>query len=506
MVPLFILLIASVSATEHAGVHVSIGEDLLTELQQTYLPGLLQKVNGLKLPDFSFASSELDIDFGFNFTDSILNEISVDEKNGILQFDPTNQAVNINLTNVTLLFNTAYSGQITLFGSESGNIKLSMENANIVISVGLGTNDQYQPTAEINSITIQLENSTVNIVSDDWLMKAINWFCNLLQVTNVDDWIIQEIAELAKSPINSLLSKFLSQNSYIATIDALGFDLGIDYHVFELEMKDNQGSQYLLASVNGTVFDAAHPSVKPDVAAPVPLPDFLTFDTVRAQAQSYVLDSALWAIQKNGILHYTLEPSVVPSSFPIKLSTTSFGLICPGLVTKYGYGKDIELNIHVDTAPSVSITNQLVSVDLAPSIDFMVDNNGAYERAFTLETGATLALNATISANTTDVFIAPYVDNSNSHFTRFAYSDSVIGAIELASIEGALNEAIYIAANIVNEYIREKGGVPIKLPSFLELDDFTLKYSNGFIEIDAEPIPEYKSAQPLVIKEKLATY
>ena len=197
---------------------------------------------------------------------------------------------------------------------------------------------------------------------------------------------------------------------------------------------------------------------------------------------------------------------MVPSTFPIKLSTTSFGLICPGLVKKYGYGKDIELNIHVDTAPSVSITDELVNADLSPSIDFMVDNNGTYERAFTLETDLVLGLNATISANVTDVFIAAYVDNSNSHFTRFAYSDSAIGPIELANIEGALNEAIYIAANIVNEYIREKGGIPIRLPSFIELDDFTLKYAKGFIEIDAEPIPEYKKSKPLVIKDKLTSY
>ena len=122
MVPLLLLLIASASASENAGVHVSIGEDLLTELQQTYLPGLIQKVNGLKLPEFSFAAEKLDIAFGFNFSESILSEISVDTNNGILQFDPVNQAVNINLTDVTLLFNTTYEGHITLFGTEGGKI------------------------------------------------------------------------------------------------------------------------------------------------------------------------------------------------------------------------------------------------------------------------------------------------------------------------------------------------------------------------------------------------
>ena len=85
-----------------------------------------------------------------------------------------------------------------------------MENANIVISVGLGTNDQFEPTAKINDITLQLKNSFVSIHSDDWLMKAINWFCNLLRVTNVDDWILNTVADLAKDPINSLLGNFLS--------------------------------------------------------------------------------------------------------------------------------------------------------------------------------------------------------------------------------------------------------------------------------------------------------
>jgi len=68
---------------------------------------------------------------------------------------------------------------------------------------------------------------------------------------------------------------------------------------------------------------------------------------------------------------------------------------------------------------------------LAPNIDFLVETADGMDRAFTLNTDLELGIAAGFTSNTTGLYILPTIDTTDTKFTKFDDSNSVIGDLDL---------------------------------------------------------------------------
>ena len=181
---------------------------------------------------------------------------------------------------------------------------------------------------------------------------------------------------------------------------------------------------------------------------------------------------------------------MLPKNFPMKLDTTEFSLLIPQLAQHYGMEKQMQLNVHNPTPPVMSNTNTTILIMLSPAIDFMVETAEGLNRAFTLNADLELGIAASFTSNTTGLYIVPTINQSDTKFTKFDDSNSVIGALDLESVETGFNGILTLIARFVDDYIDTRGGIYIKLPSFLQLKDLDIKSETGILEIDATPIPQ----------------
>ena len=483
------LLVAS-SASNTAGVRLSIGQGLLDELEQTYLPGLIAQLKNQTIPDVSIAKSGFLYHLDLNLTHVDIEAIDIDLETSLLQFDASKQTITLDLNNLNLTVNTDYDADVTLFGKNSGTASVTLSNAVIKVEIEVGSNGQHQATATIQSITDDLSHSKLNITSSSWLMKLLNSLGHMWPFDDINVWLVEEIIKLLRGTINGQINKLLGGLTYQAELKALGIDVGLDYHVSQLAVVQEAQDQYLEIAVNGTCYDAAHPDQQPNVTPPVELPDWMTSNDVRAQIQSYTLDTIFWVLATNDVLEFNITQSMLPANLPIKLDTTQFSLLIPQLSQHYGLEKQMQLNVHNPTPPVISNSNSTIQIMLAPDIDFLVETADGMDRAFTLNTDLELGIAAGFTSNTTGLYILPTIDTTDTKFTKFDDSNSVIGDLDLNQVEVGFNEILTLIGRFVDDFIDARGGVYINLPSWLQLKDLDIKTETGILEIDATPIPQ----------------
>lgn len=239
-------------------------------------------MEGLKLPDLDFEGHVLFEHFSFNFTNIVLETISVDTSSDLISFDASSQTILIDLKNQNLTFSLDYDIDATLFGRNTGSATLGLVNSNITVAVEVGSTANNTASLVITTLDIVLGDSGLHIVTDNWLTKIIQWFLEITPIAEFNKIVVDKLITLLRPLFNSILNKTLSNLSYniALEIDKL-IDLGFDFHVYENQILSDDKDTYLQLALNATFYDGANPGKKPDVPAPVVMPGFMTEDTIR---------------------------------------------------------------------------------------------------------------------------------------------------------------------------------------------------------------------------------
>jgi len=203
-----------------------------------------------------------------------------------------------------------------------------------------------------------------------------------------------------------------------------------------------------------------------------------------------VLNSGLWLFWQKGLLTYTLLPSDVPSSFPLRLNTNSFLTIAPQLPQRFP-GANMSLTVNASGQPRIAFDahgRNEMTTSIPSSLAFSVLlSNGTSVPAFTLEAPVDVANHVWVSKGATPG--ATEVIHANVTLlqcTPLTVLSSAVGPVKVgavSSLTGFLLSHVVVPA--ANKILAD--GFPIPTSSAgVGLDSVDLRLENDALVVRAD--------------------
>jgi hypothetical protein len=294
-----------------------------------------------------------------NFTTNVTDEGSIK-----FEIDQFNQGIRFEVSNIKLsiLFDWSYHGgfphlsdhgwgvglnTLTLSGTagfdfnRTGNGKLGASLTNFVNDLNVDSikfeGGHYQPLQSL----VNLLTSAVSPVVSSALSSAITTVISSL-INEVVDGLLQKLNTEATFPI----------------------PLPVPFNIAQVQMGLTgllTGPNYIGLQTTGAVqYKAEGAPACPLPVPPLPPTELATFDSsmLASSWNTYLLNTAWWTYSTAGLLKLVITPSMVPASFPLKLSTHSFChpiQLIPEMCRQY---PDNQMQIVIDLAPTPNASSQ----------------------------------------------------------------------------------------------------------------------------------------------------
>jgi hypothetical protein len=309
-----------------------------------------------------------------------------------------------------------------------------------------------------------------NIIKDvvDFFFK--NW---------VNGLVDKEVTSVLQSFINDDANKILAG---IPTTIPLHLKAPFDIAeiVFNMTGNPDYGSGFIGLDLLGAIVNTA--TQQP---APFPSPAIPHFSADSADhyveifLSPYVFESGFWVFQQAGLLHYTVNHNIIPSTFPIQLNTTAISIIAPGVVSKFpNEWFEIELVFPANGPPSVNASTSGISAAAPVQLAFNALTDSGPQNAFTLACEFTTALELSVVLNETSGYPAIAGNLSYLECPLSLYNTSV-GSVSYqlaaALVDFVLGDVLTPLANVVLHT-----GIPLPTTDGLTFTNTEIVYGNGY--------------------------
>ncbi|XP_077315167.1 bactericidal permeability-increasing protein-like isoform X2 [Lithobates pipiens] len=229
--------------------------------------------------------------------------------------------------------------------------------------------------------------------------------------------------------------------------------------------------------MKGEVFEIAHRATPPFSPPPLSLPDDHNL-MVYFAVSDYLFNTAGYVYQSAGKLVFNVTDDMVPKGSPMRLNTSTFGILIPQLEKMYP-DMLMKLVITSHSAPSLNINPGNVS--MAPLVDI---------QAYAILPNSSLAPLFLLNLKT-DVFANVAVNSSrivgNLKLSRvdIELKHSDVGPFSVGLIQTAVN--FYLLNTLlpkVNEKFNE--GIPLPLLDHVQLENLILKQYEHYLLLGAD--------------------
>eukprot|EP01016_Furgasonia_blochmanni_P017881 TRINITY_DN2052_c0_g1_i1.p1 TRINITY_DN2052_c0_g1~~TRINITY_DN2052_c0_g1_i1.p1 ORF type:complete len:353 (-),score=157.86 TRINITY_DN2052_c0_g1_i1:215-1273(-) len=310
---------------------------------------------------------------------------------------------------------------------------------------------------DLNCPNVTLESFTLNFTQFDinlgpgFLPGILNFFVGMAKSS-----IIGGIRSAIQGGINGAVKSYLQNLKLVSNVSIpignTSLDYAIDYSIAQaIGIKNN----HIEIFAKALFFDPKEGGKFPPVNPPKPLP---AYDTQKGGLQVAIsdvtIDSLLYLIHQSGILKYKVEGAKTQIE-TIKLDTTQFKYLIPGLYNTFGPDRPINIYAKTTTAPDMVFeATHAMDIVIAAEARFVVETENEGEKdAFTL----LLKLRTDIEPSLREDNL--YVAIENIAILEISASSSQIGNVPVDNLQTLLNSTFKILCKTITNYIEHNHGI-----------------------------------------------
>lgn len=282
------------------------------------------------------------------------------------------------------------------------------------------------------------------------------------------------LCQVAAGKVTTFLNNFFTTFNYqhALPLPAPFNKMVLDYHITGFNVVKSDAT-YLEASATGEVFraDGGH-DPNPHPVLPKLTAAQLAEMQVSAQVSEFTLNSLVWTLYTEGLLHYgPIAPSDLPSSLQSLLNTNTYKLLIPKLYFTHP-NTNMSLFVNATAEPKVAIVNGKVAVSVPLDLVFSIPQPSPKPSilAFSLTCPFTTTANMQLVGNN----ITAKVDSVNATFQAGLDPFGGLGPKVIKYLDPLLNQVLNgIVLPLVNLMLQRGFPLPsihASLPNIGQLD------------------------------------
>jgi len=451
------------------GVKVTISQGALTYLKDQMLPAAEEAALNASIPDME-ASTHIPVvgTVDLDLSQIKLNRLNV--SNSSIELTNGNTiVVAIQGLDLDLTLHWHYREHPWPHVSDSGNGEGSTSRSSGRISIQIGTDATGRPTAKISQVDFDLSDLDIHLSGGaSWLYNAI--------ISLFHGKIVDALEGALRDTLTGDVQKQLDE--LLATIpvqEPVGHYLAIDYSLAAeggfVITPDNQ----LLASSAGEFYPKdGQPGNTP--GSPVKMPDSVTDKQFQIFASSWSAESFGYAAFTAGICQMLVTKDKAPVLAQAFFTTDFYQPYAPGLVEKYGSGKDIAIYLSLQSQPKIEFS-QAEGVTVNVGVEMTIrgpTDSGSWEDAFTVLLMTTAAATAKVNGT----IISGEIENANA--TASLVSTNV-GDVDVSGLNDLVTFTIAMSLDTVNAILAK--GTTLPSMQGLTFKDPAILYRDGYIVV-----------------------
>ncbi|NXP12052.1 BPI protein, partial [Thinocorus orbignyianus] len=439
------------------GFVVRITQSGLDYAQQQGIAILEKELANVKLPDISSGSrlrfTGLDLrDFRFPYS----------------RISPVpNVGLRVSIANAYAKVNGNYRVKFGFIRS-SGSFDLTVDNANIDISLRLGNDTSGKPTVTTSGCSSHI--SKVRVRFSGSLGWLYNLFHKLIE-SKIRKILNDKVCGIVTKSVDKNLQPYVQTLPVTARIDAVA---GVDYSLVE---PPTATAQSLDVAMKGEFFYMANRSAAPFTPLQLTLPpdhDRMVY----FGASSYFFNTASFAYHEAGALVFEITDSMISKGNNFRLDTTTFSAFVPQLEELYPDMK-MKFRLFAPSPPLLSIGPGGLS--LFPVVDI---------QAYAILPNSSLAPLFLISVSgngsaVINVKSCHLVGSLKMSRMTLSLKHSDVGTFEVESLQSVIN---FLASSILLPRINARlgQGFPLPMPKGLKLSNIVVQFHPNFVLVGGD--------------------
>jgi lipopolysaccharide-binding protein len=363
--------------------------------------------------------------------------------------------------------------------SDSGSGTCDVGNTRLVVDFAIvAVNGKAQ--AQVRGVHFSIGNFNLK------LRGGASWLYNIiigLFKGSVRGNIEKEVREAISKEIHGKLNAELAKLPYHVELKPTG--VGLDYAIVANPI---YAATHLTLPVRGEFFDITNRTRSEHNAPQVP--DYLGENKMLHLILSdFVIKSAGETFHKKGHLKTWILDKMIPPWSPVRLNSSSFGVLIPGLQRHF---PNQELRIHLQTSrnPEFEIREQNATARIFGDFAMhAVDSNGAVKPAFILNGYVVASGKASIDGRN---IVGELLFVSQ----KFLVKETQIGEINVQMFDDLMN--MFFSSGIIpaiNYYLKQ--GIPLPTLRDIDLVNPEVRWGTNFLSISTD----VKYALPRVLEQ-----
>eukprot|EP00050_Salpingoeca_kvevrii_P006009 m.286929 g.286929 ORF g.286929 m.286929 type:complete len:601 (-) comp11670_c0_seq1:2389-4191(-) len=461
------------AAAQNPGFGIALTNPGLDYLRSVLMPELEKELQTLTIPPVSGKADTPIGHVSYDLSDIKNNGISI----GSSSLDIESGLVHVSITNLAAKFSAHWHYREDSFPhiSDSGSADVSASGVSASVGALIGVSANHEPTIKVGSCSGSIGDLSIKFHG------GASWLYNLFSsdiAGEIKKSISDQICDIITSQINNEVNKELATLPTQVPID--------DYSMinFELISAPVCTSDFVFVPSKGEFFSRNNPKEAPFASPGFPTPSGNLPRMFYLWISPFLPETAAYVYEQAGLLSYTVHADVVPSSFPLQLNTSDFGLIAPEMSKKY---PNMAMAIAVNATGVPPIQFKALPGNLTATISFdmtalVVLPNNTNVNAFTISVNLLTIGTAwvdntpkseTIRGNLTLIHVGLNLANSN------------VGPVSVGPLQAAIN--LFAAAYVIPSLNKQGNkGFPIPIFSGVSLKNPAVNIQNGYVEIETD--------------------
>ncbi|XP_072571106.1 bactericidal permeability-increasing protein-like [Paramormyrops kingsleyae] len=392
---LLLLALPDPTVSTNPGVKVQITQKALDNGRQIGIAYLQEKLKSVKISNISGSEDVSpigDVEYrlsGMRITDLVLSQSSL----GLVPGTGISLSIGNAFINLHGDWHVTYLG----FIQDSGCFDLDISGLTIKATISVGSDETGRPSVSSNDCVARVGDANIDF------HEGASWLYNLFT-----SFIDQALHDSLENQICLLVHDAISDlNSHLKTLNVLAT---VDkYAEIEYSMVTPPSiSNFLIElSLKGEFYNIGQHQEPPFSAPPFSLPP-QTSSMLYIGLSSFMANSAGFVYNRARPLSLNITDDMIPSSFPMRLNTRTFGAFVPEISKRFPDMK-VKILLKTSTQPKVTFEPNNVILQLIGSFTaYAILPNTTLEPLFTYKVDASFSGNFWISGQNLDGSLQRY--------------------------------------------------------------------------------------------------